>query len=125
MTRQIVAAALALVALAIGAGAGWAETPEKRIALVVGNDGYQTLPRLGNATADARDLGRALEGAGFETTIKMDVKRRELYQLIDAFAARIAGSPDTVGVKRRAIGTPDRHAKGTPPALGEACPGSE
>ena len=30
------------------------------------------------------------------------------------------------GVKRQAIGTPDRQGKGTPsPALGQACPGSE
>jgi hypothetical protein len=98
MTRQIVAAALALVLFAVAAGAGWAQTPEKRVALVIGNDAYQTLPRLVNATSDARDLGRALEGTGFDTTIKTDVKRRELYQLIDAFAARIAGSPDTVGL---------------------------
>jgi hypothetical protein len=98
MTRHIVAAALALVVLAVTAGAASAQTPEKRVALVIGNDAYQTLPRLGNATADARDIGKALEGTGFDTTLKTDVKRRELYQLIDAFAARIAGSPDTVGL---------------------------
>src|SRR5580765_6721118 len=98
MTRQIVAAALALVAFAVAIGAAGAQTPEKRVALVIGNDAYQTLPRLGNATADARDIGRALEAAGFETTVNKDVKRRELYQLIDGFAARIAGSPDTVGL---------------------------
>ena len=60
MTRHIVAAALALVAFAVAAGATSAQTPEKRVALVIGNDAYQTLPRLGNATADARDIGRAL-----------------------------------------------------------------
>jgi uncharacterized caspase-like protein len=98
MTRQIVAAALALVLFAVAAGAGWAQTPEKRVALVIGNDAYQTLPRLVNAASDARDIGRALEGAGFETTIKTDVKRREMYQLIDAFAAKISGSPDTAGL---------------------------
>ena len=98
MTRQIVAAALALVVFAVAAGAGWAETPEKRIALVIGNDKYQTLPQLGNATIDARDIGRALELAGFDTTVKTDVKRRELYQLIDAFAAKIAATPDAVGL---------------------------
>jgi hypothetical protein len=98
MTRHIAAAALALVAFAVAAGGASAQTPEKRIALVIGNDAYQTLPRLGNATADARDIGRALEAAGFETTVNKDVKRRELYQLIDAFASRIAGSPDTVGL---------------------------
>jgi uncharacterized caspase-like protein len=97
MTRQIVAAALALVLFAVAAGAS-AQTPEKRVALVIGNDAYQTLPQLVNATSDARDLGRALEAAGFETTIKTDVKRREMYQLIDAFAAKISGSPDTVGL---------------------------
>ncbi len=58
------------------------------------------LPRLGNATADARDIGQALETAGFETTVKKDVKRRELYQLIDAFAARIASGEILVPTKR-------------------------
>ena len=88
----------ALVAL-IAIAAASPTAAEKRVALVIGNSAYQApLPALPNPLRDAADIGRALEADGFETTVKTDVKRRELYQLIDAFAAKIAGSPDTVGL---------------------------
>jgi hypothetical protein len=95
---KLIAAILSVVVLTISAGVVRAET-ERRIALVIGNDAYE-IPalQLKNATADARDIGKALTAAGFETTVKTNVRRRELYQLIDAFAAKIAGSPDTVGL---------------------------
>lgn len=95
MINQIFAVALAVMALSVAPAFG---QTEKRIALVIGNNAYQTLPRLGNATTDAREVGRALEAAGFSVTVRTDVKRRELYQLIDTFGAAIAGSPDTVGL---------------------------
>jgi hypothetical protein len=95
----VFAVAAPLVAtVLVATGAASAQSPEKRIALVIGNNAYETLPRLGNAATDARDMGRALELAGFDTTVRTDVKRRELYQVIDAFAAKIAGGPDTVGL---------------------------
>ncbi len=93
---------LTVLAAFVGLMVSLAATPaksEKRVALVVGNDAYQILrPQLANAAADARDFGRALRDSGFETTVKTNVKRRELYQLIDAFGAAIAASPDTVGL---------------------------
>ena len=90
-----------LIAVAIfGFAAGaCAQGSEKRVALVIGNDDYLTLrPKLDNAGNDARAIERALKAAGFETTLKIDARRRELYQLIDAFAGQIAASPDTVGL---------------------------
>src|SRR5258708_8224476 len=81
----------------VPAGVAKGATQEKRIALVIGNGAYQLLrPQLPNPTADARDIGRSLQDLGFETTIKANVTRRDLYALIDAFCAKIAGSPDTV-----------------------------
>jgi hypothetical protein len=72
---------------------------ERRIALVIGNDAYQIVhPQLQNAVTDARDIGRTLSDRGFDATVRTNVKRRELYQLIDAFAAKISASPDTVGL---------------------------
>jgi len=72
---------------------------EKRVALIIGNDDYLTLqPKLANAGNDARAMDQALKAAGFETTLKINARRRELYQLIDAFAGQIAASPDTVGL---------------------------
>lgn len=81
-----------------GMGAQSPTQAARRIALVVGNDAYQFVHPLQNAAADARDLGRVLSESGFEATVVTNVKRREFYQLIDAFAAKIAASPDTVGL---------------------------
>jgi hypothetical protein len=95
---RLLTAVMACVALMTSLSAMPANA-EKRVALVIGNDSYEVLrPQLANAAADARDIGRALRDSGFETTVKANVKRRELYQLIDAFGAAIAASPDTVGL---------------------------
>src|SRR3954469_17285911 len=97
MAKHVVA--LIVVALFAAWGPAVAQTAEKRVALVIGNAAYsKPLPELGNASRDARDIGKALEADGFETVVKTDAKRRELYQLIDAFAAKIAASPDMVGL---------------------------
>jgi Caspase domain len=75
-----------------------AAAAERRVALIIGNDDYVTIGALKNAANDARIMDRALKAAGFETTVKIDAKRRNLYAAIDAFAAQIAASPDTVGL---------------------------
>lgn len=75
-----------------------ARAGEQRVALVIGNAAYQSLPSLGNPVKDATDIASALIAAGFDTTIRTDVRRRDLYKLIDAFAAKIAASPETVGL---------------------------
>src|ERR1700722_6368021 len=77
---------------------GAAEGAERRVAFIIGNDSYVKLNPLRNAGNDARKMEQALKTAGFETTLRIDAKRRNLYQVIDAFAAQIAGSPDTVGL---------------------------
>src|SRR5450432_2675975 len=74
------------------------EGAERRVALIIGNDAYVKLNPLRNAGNDARKMELALRSAGFETTLRIDAKRRNLYQVIDAFAVQIAGSPDTVGL---------------------------
>ncbi|HWB47871.1 MAG TPA: caspase family protein [Stellaceae bacterium] len=97
MWARVVSVVLWVALIAVCGGAQ-ADT-EKRVALVIGNDEYQIVrPQLANAAADARAIGEALSKSGFDATVKTNVKRRELYQLIDAFAAQIAASPDTVGL---------------------------
>jgi uncharacterized caspase-like protein len=87
-----------LVATVIGIANANGE-PERRVALVIGNDTYPQLhDQLANAGADARGVAGLLEKNGFDVTVKTNVKRRELYQLIDAFGAKIMASPDTVGL---------------------------
>lgn len=82
----------------IGSLPGAAAGAERRIALIIGNDAYVKITPLRNAGNDARKMEQALKAAGFETTLRIDAKRRNLYQVIDAFAAQIGGSPDTVGL---------------------------
>lgn len=82
----------------LGGLPGATEGAERRVALIIGNDAYVKINALHNAGNDARKMEQALKSAGFETTLRIDAKRRSLYQAIDAFAAQIAGSPDTVGL---------------------------
>lgn len=85
-------------AVLVIAGNSRAETSH-RYALIIGNDKYEIVkPELANAANDATAIGKALEIDGFDTTVKTDVKRRELYQLIDAFAAKISGQSDSFGL---------------------------
>ena len=67
---------LALIAgFASGTGAVLAET---RVALVIGNDEYVTLPNLNNASNDARGVAAKLESLGFEIILHINVGRRDL-----------------------------------------------
>lgn len=58
---------LCLAILALGVAIGFAATAraEKRVALLVGNNAYQNVPRLQTAVNDARAVGTALRGLGF------------------------------------------------------------
>jgi uncharacterized caspase-like protein len=66
----------------------------KRIALLIGNGGYQHVPTLPNATNDATALAAALRNAGFQSvTLKTDLKRDEIMAALSDFA-RAADSAD-------------------------------
>ena len=45
----------------------------KRVALVIGNDTYETLPTLNNARTDAKGMAAKLRSLGFEVLLKIDV----------------------------------------------------
>jgi uncharacterized caspase-like protein len=95
MLRCLIAFCVVLTGMAGAAGAA----TEHRYALVIGNDKYEIIqPSLQNAGRDATTIAKALAARGFDVTVKTDVKRRELYQLIDAFAAKISGASDSVGL---------------------------
>lgn len=66
----------------------------KRIALLIGNGGYEHVPTLPNAKNDAIALAAALRNAGFQTvTLKTDLKRDEIMAALSDFA-RLADSAD-------------------------------
>lgn len=67
-----------------------------RHALVIGNDNYQTVPKLRNAVADADAMGKALRAANYEVTM---LKNRELRQMmadVRRFKAKLQGGDEVV-----------------------------
>jgi uncharacterized caspase-like protein len=62
----------------------------KRVALVIGNDGYEELDRLNKAVSDSQTISRALAELGFEVTALADVG-------VDAFDEALARFYETIG----------------------------
>jgi tetratricopeptide (TPR) repeat protein len=60
-----------------------------RIALVIGNDAYENLPKLHKAVNDARTLEAALRALNFEVIRVENASRRTMNQRIFDFTARI------------------------------------
>jgi Caspase domain len=58
---------------------------EKRVALLLGNNGYENLPRLDRAISDARALGEALKKLGFRVFVGEDQSRRSMSEAFLAF----------------------------------------
>jgi hypothetical protein len=61
----------AIPAVAVIVMMAWAGAADaRRVALVIGNDSYQSATPLQNARSDAKAVARALERAGFAVTLK-------------------------------------------------------
>ena len=65
---------------------------EGRVALVVGNSGYQREARLSNPANDAADMSAALGRLGFEVTTALDVGMNELREALRGFTRRSEGA---------------------------------
>lgn len=85
---------LALTSLFMGFGLSAAEA--KRLALVIGNADYVTVPKLKNAAKDATDVADALRRLGFEVTLLTDLRSADLAAEIDVFAAEAQTAESTV-----------------------------
>jgi hypothetical protein len=59
---------------------------DKRVALVIGNGAYTHTPILTNPPNDAKDVAQALASIGFEVTLKLEVEKRQMDQVIAQFA---------------------------------------
>ena len=68
-----------------------AQTP-KRVALVVGNDRYATLPALNNAGKDARDIAASLESLGFDVILKTNAGLRDMGRALAEFEGKLGGA---------------------------------
>ncbi|MEQ9328723.1 MAG: SUMF1/EgtB/PvdO family nonheme iron enzyme [Rhodospirillales bacterium] len=79
-----------LICLLLGLSAGSAQA-SKRVALVIGNDSYATLPALRNAGKDARDVAAKLEGLGFEVILRLNAGERAMGRALTEFESRLSG----------------------------------
>ena len=68
---------------------------QERIALVVGNGGYE-VGRLKNPVNDANDVAAALRDVGFTVTVETDITRASLRKAIREFGNRLG--EDDVGL---------------------------
>lgn len=72
-------------------GGGAHAATEKRVALVIGNDSYQEVPKLEKAANDARAIGLQLKKVGFEVMSYSNLTRREMNQAIGLFVDKVSG----------------------------------
>ena len=72
---------------------------ENRVALVIGQSAYRTVPPLPNPANDARVMVDLLGTAGFEVTAASDVSQSEMRKAIADFADKLnTKGPDTVAL---------------------------
>lgn len=84
--------AVILLALMAG-GLATPATAEKRVALVVGNNSYASLPasmQLRNAVSDARAMRDTLQGLGFDVLYGENLDRRALVERLFDLTARLS-----------------------------------
>jgi len=77
---------LALLVLLIGISSAEAA---KRVALVIGNDSYNSLPNLNNARTDARGMSAKLKELGWSVILKQDASRRDISRSLADFEGRL------------------------------------
>jgi Caspase domain len=85
MSKAVVLLCVALLALSLVAGSALPARAEKRVALLVGNNAYENVPRLQTAINDARAIGAVLRKLGFSVLIAEDQSRRALSETLLAF----------------------------------------
>ena len=65
--------------------------PERRVALVIGNNTYQNLPTLDKAVNDANAVASELKKVGFDVAAYTNVGQKRMNQAINEFVQRVSG----------------------------------
>src|SRR5438309_1114346 len=86
-----VVAALSLLILTLATPA-----QARRLALVIGNDSYQSVQPLRNARSDAKAIAAELKAVGFEVTLKQDLPQKLMKAALRDFKATVAGGDEVV-----------------------------
>jgi Caspase domain len=89
MTKRLASIAAMIgatvVSMVLAPSAAWAD---KRVALIVGNSTYQTVPQLPNPSRDASAVAKMFKDAGFDTVdLQVDVGNLEFKRAIRRFEA--------------------------------------
>jgi len=72
---------------------------EARLALVIGQSAYRTVPELPNAANDAKGMTELLGNAGFTVTTAANLGQNDMRQAISDFAGKVSASgADTVAL---------------------------
>ena len=73
---------------------GWTVPADaaKRVALVIGNNNYATLPDLANARTDAGGMAAKLKSLGFDVILKRDATRRDISRALAEFESRASNA---------------------------------
>lgn len=71
-------------------------TLSTRRALVIGNDTYQSVPKLLNAREDAQAMARSLREMGFQVQLELDLRERGMKAALRQFKARVEGGDEVI-----------------------------
>ena len=83
-------------ALLMGAHPAWAES---RLALVIGQSAYRSVPALPNPANDARAVTQLLTDSGFEVSTASDLSQNQIRETVSEFAGKVAAKgADTVAL---------------------------
>ncbi len=75
----------------MGMSAAVLAAAERRVALVIGNNDYQNLPKLEKAVNDANSVAAELKKVGFEVSSFTNIPQKKMNQAINEFVQKIAG----------------------------------
>lgn len=99
MRRRVLQGGLAACSLFLPAPWAWVRAQSAgavkllrapKVALVVGNAAYRSVPALRNPGNDSAAIAQALRASGFEVTLAQDATRREMLDAFEAYAKTLA-----------------------------------
>ena len=91
--------AIIAIGLVVAVAFGRPASAEQRVALVIGNAAYATVPRLTNPANDAALMATTLGDVGFDVVTAPDANRDEMAAAIREFGKRLrAAGPEAVGL---------------------------
>jgi len=96
MFRHIFLKLMVSASMVLAAGSAFAEN---RIALVIGQSAYRSVPALPNPANDAKAVTQMLTDSGFEVSTAADLSQNEMRQQVSEFAGKVAAKgADTVAL---------------------------